>query len=197
MRAAEKHAKMKAALAEQQAKEAAEAERRAQQQQHKQAHRERIDVWKNKNKVCVGGEGAYHLEGGECGWGEWVRGDRVFWGAAVREEDSFLTQQGVVPCVVLCCAGQRARPAGQPADCIVGGQWLAAHQHGRPAGAFTGGRGAVLHTAAVRSSWGLGGICLQVGGRCSTAQPRALGALVAASARRLTGLCMSACRASP
>lgn len=134
---------MKAALAEQQAKEAAEAERRAQQQQHKQAHRERIDVWKNKNKVCVGGEGAYHLEGGECGWGEWVRGDRVFWGAAVREEDSFLTQQGVVPCVVLCCAGQRARPAGQPADCIVGGQWLAAHQHGRPAGACTGGRGAV------------------------------------------------------
>lgn len=43
---------MKAALAEQQAKEAAETERRAQQQQHKQAHRERIDVWKNKNKVC-------------------------------------------------------------------------------------------------------------------------------------------------
>lgn len=46
---------MKAALAEQQAKEAAETERRAQQQQHKQAHRERIDVWKNKNKVCGGG----------------------------------------------------------------------------------------------------------------------------------------------
>lgn len=53
-RAAEKHAKMKAALAEQQAKEAAESNRRQQQQAHKQAHRERIDVWKNKNKVRLG-----------------------------------------------------------------------------------------------------------------------------------------------
>lgn len=50
-RAAEKHAKMKAALAEKQAKEVEETNRREQQQQHKQAHRERIDVWKNKNKV--------------------------------------------------------------------------------------------------------------------------------------------------
>jgi hypothetical protein len=54
-RAAEKHAKMKAALAEQQAKEAEEQARRQQQQQHKQAHRERIDSWKNKNKVGSGG----------------------------------------------------------------------------------------------------------------------------------------------
>lgn len=53
-RAAEKHAKMKAALAEKQAKEAAEAERREQQQQHKTAHRERIEAWKNKNKVRGG-----------------------------------------------------------------------------------------------------------------------------------------------
>jgi hypothetical protein len=50
-RAAEKHAKMKAALAEKQQKEAEETTRREQQQQHKQAHRERIDAWKNKNKV--------------------------------------------------------------------------------------------------------------------------------------------------
>jgi hypothetical protein len=50
-RAAEKHAKMKAALAEQQAKEAAEAERRQQQQAHKSAHKERIEAWRNKNKV--------------------------------------------------------------------------------------------------------------------------------------------------
>jgi len=50
-RAAEKHSKMKAALAEKQAKEVEEATRREQQQQHKQAHRDRIDAWKNKNKV--------------------------------------------------------------------------------------------------------------------------------------------------
>jgi hypothetical protein len=62
---------MKAALAEQQAKEAAEAERREQQQQHKQAHRERIDAWKNKNKVCgwVGGEGRLAVKAAECGRG--------------------------------------------------------------------------------------------------------------------------------
>lgn len=53
-RAAEKHAKMKAALAEQQAKEAEEAARREQQQAHKQAHRDRIEAWKNKNKVGAG-----------------------------------------------------------------------------------------------------------------------------------------------
>lgn len=52
-RAADKHAKMKAALAEQQAKEAAETERRQQQQAHKQAHKERIETWKNKNKVYL------------------------------------------------------------------------------------------------------------------------------------------------
>jgi hypothetical protein len=54
-RAAEKHAKMKAALAEKQQKEAEETTRREQQQQHKQAHRERIDAWKNKNKVRTHG----------------------------------------------------------------------------------------------------------------------------------------------
>lgn len=56
-RAAEKHAKMKAALAEQQAKEAAETERRQQQQAHKQAHQQRIEAWRNKNKVGVGAAG--------------------------------------------------------------------------------------------------------------------------------------------
>lgn len=56
-RAAEKHAKMKAALAEKQAKEAQEAQRRQQQQEHKQAHRDRIDVWKNRNKVRAKPEG--------------------------------------------------------------------------------------------------------------------------------------------
>lgn len=45
---------MKAALAEKQQKEAEETTRREQQQAHKTAHRDRIDVWKNKNKVRCG-----------------------------------------------------------------------------------------------------------------------------------------------
>ena len=53
-RLAEKHAKMKAALAEKQAKEEEEVLRRQQQQSHKQAHRERIEAWRNKNKVRLG-----------------------------------------------------------------------------------------------------------------------------------------------
>lgn len=55
-RLAEKHAKMKAALMEKQSKEEEEASRRTQQQSFKAAHRERIDVWKNKNKVSWAGE---------------------------------------------------------------------------------------------------------------------------------------------
>jgi hypothetical protein len=57
-RLAEKHAKMKAALMEKQSKEEEEATRRSQQQNFKATHRERIDVWKNKNKVG--------LEAGRC-----------------------------------------------------------------------------------------------------------------------------------
>jgi uncharacterized protein YjhX (UPF0386 family) len=60
---------MKAALAEQQAKEAAESERRQQQQAHKQAHKERIEAWRNKNKVgaccCCTAAGSMHAG---CSW---------------------------------------------------------------------------------------------------------------------------------
>lgn len=46
---------MKAALAEKQAKEDEEKKSREQQQQHKQAHKERIETWKNRNKGNVRG----------------------------------------------------------------------------------------------------------------------------------------------
>lgn len=43
-----------------------------------------------------------------------------------------------MPCCAVVCAGQCPWLVGQPADCAVGGQWLEAHQHGRPAGPQTG-----------------------------------------------------------
>ena len=50
-RLAEKHAKMKAALAEKLANDEGEAKRREEQVQLKDQYKEKINVWKNKNKV--------------------------------------------------------------------------------------------------------------------------------------------------
>ena len=50
-RLAEKHAKMKAALAEKQANDEDEARRREEQVQLKDQHKDAVNVWKNKNKV--------------------------------------------------------------------------------------------------------------------------------------------------
>lgn len=51
-RIAEKHAKMKAALAEQQAAEAAEAAKREEQVVLKDQHKAAVEAWKKHHKVC-------------------------------------------------------------------------------------------------------------------------------------------------
>lgn len=50
-RLAEKHAKMKAALAEKVARDEEEARRRQEQVELKEHHKAAVEAWKNKNKV--------------------------------------------------------------------------------------------------------------------------------------------------
>ncbi|KAL6761587.1 DnaJ domain-containing protein [Haematococcus lacustris] len=54
-RVAEKHAKMRAALADKQAKDAEEARRREQQVELKAVHKATVDAWRNRNKNNIRG----------------------------------------------------------------------------------------------------------------------------------------------